>query len=497
MDLLSYMGTCDLVKDMVDAGLDITAYDNSSDPMDYTTLLDVIRNLGIKLRRMGYGISDVKKYAVSLDTKDGLKKGMIYGVKGEGEFAGVVEYFFPRFMFNSIDFYGLPPEMLKEEYAEPTEPSNNFGGLGLIDNLVKTINGGNVDTRTPRLDGGMGEHIKLLYTANYKRGDGTGNVYDDITIHEDSIFGRELSNDDMIALTQPNKMVSDMDNYVVVPIKKYYEAWHNLTEGGMSPKDTDEKYADDMIQESEYIKVVKDGDGDILTMRYDVETQSLVLGKFIDTSDLRPLVIMNPSIPDTATRITDVILDIVELDTHGDECILLGESFYTSKNEILFSEASLVKTVGTVAKNLVGIPMKVAGIVTGTTKKFKNMIARYQNAKDEEMRDEIINNEFMPFFSNLMKNLCTLVILVGVFGLKKLNPIIYIIAWIASSYFNKMSTDAKKKAAAQFLMDELELIDEKINDAKGDGPEAREAKYALMRTKKVLMGRIQKIINKK
>lgn len=101
-----------------------------------------------------------------------------------------------------------------------------------------------------------------------------------------------------------------------------------------------------------------------------------------------------------------------------------------------------------------------------------------------DARTEIIEGKKFSVIGLLKKLLGT----VALFSFGKIKGVIFLVTKFA---LKKKTTNAERRKIIGELEGELEIIKEKINDAKGDGN--REAKYAMMRTKQELEAALSKI----
>ena len=103
---------------------------------------------------------------------------------------------------------------------------------------------------------------------------------------------------------------------------------------------------------------------------------------------------------------------------------------------------------------------------------------------DEDVKRRIIGNERFSVVAILKRVLATC----AVFSFSKIGALCLLVVRVA---LGKFVTDRERRKIIADLESEIEIIDEKISDARGD--ENKEAKYALMRTKNNLQNTIKKI----
>lgn len=113
-----------------------------------------------------------------------------------------------------------------------------------------------------------------------------------------------------------------------------------------------------------------------------------------------------------------------------------------------------------------------------------NAINTMRNAYNNDVRTEIIEGRKFSAIGLLKKLLGT----VAVFSYSKIAGVILLVVQFAT---RKSTKESEKKKILSELENELEIIKEKIEDARSDND--REAKYALMRTKAELEDAIRRI----
>ena len=107
-----------------------------------------------------------------------------------------------------------------------------------------------------------------------------------------------------------------------------------------------------------------------------------------------------------------------------------------------------------------------------------------ERAINGDPQTEIIEGRNFTVIGVLKKILHT----VGLFSIGKVKAIIFLVVRFA---LRKKTRDAERRKICLELETEIELITEKIEDARGDGN--REAKYAMMRTKKELENALKRV----
>lgn len=115
---------------------------------------------------------------------------------------------------------------------------------------------------------------------------------------------------------------------------------------------------------------------------------------------------------------------------------------------------------------------------------IEKMVSAAKRAFTPDKTEQIISGKRFTPIGLLKKCLLT----AGIFSWSKIGGIIYI---VVSHTLAKQRTEREKKEILVQLEEEIKLLDEKIDDARGDGN--RKAKYALMRTRAELKNARDKI----
>ena len=118
------------------------------------------------------------------------------------------------------------------------------------------------------------------------------------------------------------------------------------------------------------------------------------------------------------------------------------------------------------------------------TKIIRSLKNKVFNTDPEKARDQVIEGNKWTALSVLKKVLAG----AAIFSTSKIGAILLIITRI---FAGKKTKAAEKKKVLVELQQELEIVNEKINDANADGD--KKAKYELMRTKHSIEATISKI----
>ena len=118
------------------------------------------------------------------------------------------------------------------------------------------------------------------------------------------------------------------------------------------------------------------------------------------------------------------------------------------------------------------------------TKIVKGTASKLVDLDTDKIRDEVVEGKKFSVIGILKKVLAS----VAIFSTSKVAALILIVTHFA---LNKKVTTAEKKRICLELSSEIEMVNEKIDDAKADGD--KQAKYELMRTKHNLETALAKI----
>ena len=153
---------------------------------------------------------------------------------------------------------------------------------------------------------------------------------------------------------------------------------------------------------------------------------------------------------------------------------------YDSRN-ILVSEASVQELSNQVFDAIKGLPRAIYTKYREIVSRMKSEISKFEQARDDEEREEILNKEFSPTFARFISFIMSVGVATIVVKLGLLNPIIAVIGVLINRVFARWQIKEKKKRALNILRSELNVAEEMIEDAKNDNN--REAKVALIRTR--------------
>lgn len=150
----------------------------------------------------------------------------------------------------------------------------------------------------------------------------------------------------------------------------------------------------------------------------------------------------------------------------------------------MYAEASLEELASKTWNAIKGLPRSIYTKYKEYTGRLKALVAKIEQARDDEEREQLLNKEFSPTFERLVSFLTSATVAVVVVKLGLLSPMIAIIGVIVTRFVTVWSVNEKRKRALSIIRNEIEIADEALNDAKNDNN--REAKFAIMKTRNKL-----------
>jgi hypothetical protein len=279
---------------------------------------------------------------------------------------------------------------------------------------------------------------------------------------------REEQKNALTAICGANVFYEGINNLIkVIDRKKYLDIWYLKTEE-LQPEAAREKHADMYNDSDLYFMFKMDQENTfVLYEDFDIET-----GK-----SLGVMGVMNPD---------DNRLLLVACDEATPEDI-----HYTTYVEAEYYLESVVESVKKTINNATEVPAKVISTAKGFVGKFKTTVRKINDAKSDDEREDILNNEYFPLISTVFHWICVPGIIIFLAKIGMINPLLGLIIGGAQIIYKNTEDKRRKMDAVASLRTELEILDESINDAKGDND--RQARNQLMRVKRVLEARIAKI----
>lgn len=124
---------------------------------------------------------------------------------------------------------------------------------------------------------------------------------------------------------------------------------------------------------------------------------------------------------------------------------------------------------------------------------IRTFMVSYRRAKDDELKEKVINDEFVPILDNSLKWIIGGATAYGSIFVLGAAPLVGLLAGAMATVIKKMDDKEKREKALKVIKDELVILEEKINDSRNS--DDRQAKYAMMRTKLELEKKLEGIIS--
>lgn len=160
-----------------------------------------------------------------------------------------------------------------------------------------------------------------------------------------------------------------------------------------------------------------------------------------------------------------------------------------------YAEADTSEKVGRAVEKAKRIPRQIIEKGKKIMSSLRRAIVEYRKAKDDDLREKLINDEFIPVIDNGMQWLIGGATTFGIYFLVVANPVIALLGGGVARELKKIHDAKVRTRVMRMIKDELEIIDEKINDAKSS--DDRKQKYALMRIKQSLEAKLTYVTRKR
>lgn len=124
---------------------------------------------------------------------------------------------------------------------------------------------------------------------------------------------------------------------------------------------------------------------------------------------------------------------------------------------------------------------------------LRTFLVSYRRAKDDELKEKVINDEFVPILDNSLKWIIGGATTYGSIFVMGTAPLVGLLAGAMATVIKKIDDKEKREKALKIIKDELVILEEKINDSRNS--DDRQAKYAMMRTKLELEKKLEGIVS--
>ncbi len=237
-------------------------------------------------------------------------------------------------------------------------------------------------------------------------------------------------------------------------------------------------------------------DDKAMTLAYSIADSRFVAKPFADINAKEPIVCL-PNIPSTVDDKIYHICDIPFAEDNRYGVFLVEEGYISSlhrynRMKSMYSEASLQQTAIDLVRKIKELPAELYDKYKEIQQNIKTVLRDYKKAEDDKLREEIIMDEYIPELKKLMNFLKGLTggYLLVFTGLA--TPLVGVLAGGIIFMLDKMNDDKKRKRALSFIRNEINMQEEKINDAKANGD--NKAKYELIRFTQALNEKLEKYI---
>ena len=550
MNFLEYASISNICKKILASNENINQDINNDGARYFAEELDAFAqtlvNKGITFKINKYGVRLVANVSQSTLTNNMF----MVGVEGVDDCVAVREFYVPKFNLDSVDFLGIPNELITSYYKEDdngegdttpegteTKPDTFRGKLDeLIASKSKTADKPFGTTDTYILDPNAGRPSTIAGLEVLISISNTGEVF----ISDKSIFYKEIGNE-IITASKPNEIFIKQTSIMTIPRKKYYQIWGALVDG-LSPDDAVTKYAS-KIGGDDFIEVLVDEADETKPMRtlyiVDETSNRVGLANFPDSDET--LVVISPFSTGNesnsrgsaigANEIYDIQIDRYDEEVGDEGLILVGENIITKNSymDYLYKESAAVASspnamktglgkiqslaetggkkindavnavapgesveekVGNLAKNAVKAPGEALKAINDLKGKLKSTVVAARKSKTDEEREDVLNDEFLPAFDNALQYALTAVTAGGAIAVG-VNPLLTAITGAIVLIVKDIKDKERRNKALDSLRSEVGMIEEKINDARAAGD--NKAKYALMRMRDDLNHRLDNL----
>lgn len=507
-NILDYISVSDIIRELKNKEVTLNEFSKDNLRVFQKAVKRLILDLS---ERFDCNIESFKTehMVVSFSTE---KKINILKVSYPGKFDGIIEYYVINPVYGFFEFYSLDVagnKFISEAINDGvTFEKDEFEGTK--DLLIGDILKGNeelpnhsagpeneevinpIQNYTDKSTEILKKRLIIEYTKDTAAGTFTidriiyeNNSIVDLYMKMSAIQGDSLNKlpDQMSTLKAMTDFYSNITNLVkVVDRKKYLDIWYLKTEN-LQPEEAREKYASTYADANTYfLYKVDETPGGIMGDGNPYNTKNIfVLYEDFDIDSGKSIGVLGTLNPDD-NRLLLVAGETVEDD---------NELYYTTYVTEEYYLESVIQTVNKVVDTAVGVPAKIISTAKGFIGKGKTLVRKINDANTEDEREDILNNEYFPLVSTVLHYICIPAVLIVLTRLRMINPLIGLIIGILQIFYKNVQDKRRKMEAIAHLRTEVEILDEKISDARGANDNT--TKYQLMRVKRLLEARISKV----
>lgn len=518
MDLLTYSSIISILSGITKTNKVINKFEKTDMPVVLTAISTIPALLS------EYGIEvDIKKYIVDVKADTSYMFISIQNTKVKT----MIEYYVLSKTYDGVDFIGV-----KSPYVNRSMSSDNImkesellsESIQEKAKLLRTLFKENYEVNDPDSDEAladvakMGSEIKLDLTETADKGinldkadeiidilltytitDRTGNnITGIIEVKDNSLFSivSEDNNDDYYAdLTKPNKLYQMIgSNFMILDEDKYLRAYRYMVQGD---KDIDmvEEYVRGEIQKLPYDEFFRIEEEQRMVVASDVSNEGKLTAIPFNEVGADMLLAIMGRIPEGVDKTALSIMPVDVREDIVDQVVLVGECLYSfshmKKFPHLYTEASLQQSATNFIRTLKGLPGDVYDKYKELQQGIKTSIRNYRKAEEDKLREEIFNDEYIPAFKKMIAFIAGLAVSQVLVFTGLVSPFTGLLAGTAVYVIKRIKDEEKRARALNILRDEIDMLDEKIGDARSEND--KKAKYELIRLKNDLLEKLDKM----
>lgn len=160
---------------------------------------------------------------------------------------------------------------------------------------------------------------------------------------------------------------------------------------------------------------------------------------------------------------------------------------------IPYNEADTSTAIGRGVEKVKRLPRVFYDEMKKIMATIRTFLVSYRRAKDDELKEKVINDEFVPILDNSLKWIIGGATTYGSIFVLGAAPLVGLLAGAMATVIKKIDDKDKRERALVIIKNELAILEEKINDSRNS--DDRQAKYAMMRTKMELEKKLEGIVS--
>lgn len=144
------------------------------------------------------------------------------------------------------------------------------------------------------------------------------------------------------------------------------------------------------------------------------------------------------------------------------------------------------------AHEVAALPVKASQDIKGMNRRIRGLIAHIKRANDDDLREKVYNDEFIPIFDDFFELFLSVGVTYGVVALNIMNPMMGVLLGVATFIASHWKQGIDRRRINEILDDKISLLEEEIEDARNENDFA--TKRQLIQIKKQLERRRAKMI---